>query len=126
MHNVAQVDQREDADCGRDAREVVEFDSRHCVDFERLQRTRTRSCRGTGFEDCVGRAGLGDANRRHDRLGVSEINRVPPGLGKRLHIEVKLLWVQESVRRMRFLIIKILGTTTPADILTSSKSGWIG
>ena len=34
-------------------------------------------------------------------------------LGRQRHIEVKLLWVQEAVRRRRFRIIKIPGTTSP-------------
>ena len=42
--------------------------------------------------------------------------------GKERDIEVKLLWVQEAVRRKRLRIIKILGTTNPADILTKPKS----
>ena len=44
------------------------------------------------------------------------------GLGERRYMEVKLLWVQEAVRRRRFRIIKILGTTNLTDVVTEPKS----
>ena len=62
------------------------------------------------------------AHRRHDRVDDSEISWCWLGLGEHRHIEVNLLWVQESVRRWRFRIIKILGTTNLVNILTMPKS----
>ena len=40
------------------------------------------------------------------------------GLGKMRHVEVKLLWMQEAVRRGRLLVGKVLGTANVADSLT--------
>ena len=68
------------ADQRGDAREVVEFEPRHCGDFERrgrAERTRARSCRGFGFQVSVGRVGLGGAHRHQHRLGGSGIDGVP-------------------------------------------------
>ena len=42
-------------------------------------------------------------------------------LGKKRHIEVMLLWMQEAVGRRRFRIIKIRGTTNP----TTFGLGWL-
>ena len=47
-------------------------------------------------------------------------------LEKQRHLEVKRLWVQEAVRRRWFRIVKILGTTNPADNLTKPNSIDIG
>jgi len=40
------------------------------------------------------------------------------GLGKMRHLEVKLLWLQECVRRARFLVGKVSGKGNVADALT--------
>jgi hypothetical protein len=40
------------------------------------------------------------------------------GLGKMRHLEVKLLWLQECVRRGRLLVGKVSGCTNVADALT--------
>ena len=44
------------------------------------------------------------------------------GLGKIRHLEVKFLWVQESVKEKRFQVRKIRGDCNPADVLTKPKS----
>ena len=38
------------------------------------------------------------------------------GLGRMRHIEVKNLWLQESICRGRISIVKVSGVTNPADI----------
>ena len=46
------------------------------------------------------------------------------GLGKLVrHIEVKMLWLQEAVRRKRLTWWKIDGEKNPADVLTKPV-GW--
>ena len=40
------------------------------------------------------------------------------GLGKTRHIQVHFLWVQEKVRDGDFALLKVRGTSNPADLLT--------
>ena len=40
------------------------------------------------------------------------------GVGKMRHLEVKLLWLQEQVRRQRLRVSKVRGTVNIADALT--------
>ena len=40
------------------------------------------------------------------------------GVGKMRHLEVKLLWLQEQVRRQRLRVAKVRGTANIADALT--------
>ena len=44
------------------------------------------------------------------------------GLGKMRHMEVKFLWIQESLKRKRFVIRKIAGVDNCADVLTKPQS----
>ena len=44
------------------------------------------------------------------------------GLGKMRHLEVKFLWVQESLKKKRFVIRKIGGKDNCADVLTKPQS----
>ena len=44
------------------------------------------------------------------------------GVGKMRHLEVKLLWLQEQVRRQRLRVGKISGTANIADALTKYHS----
>ena len=44
------------------------------------------------------------------------------GLGKMRHVEVRLLWVQEAVKKGRIRLKKVDGETNLADHLTKEKS----
>ena len=44
------------------------------------------------------------------------------GLGRVRHLEVRYLWVQQSVKRGRLQIVKINGKVNPADIATKPKN----
>ena len=44
------------------------------------------------------------------------------GLGKVRHMEVKYIWVQESLRGRRFQIFKVDGTKNPGDVATKPHS----
>ena len=44
------------------------------------------------------------------------------GLGKLRHLEIKLLWLQEPVRRKKVGLNKVRGDINPADVLTKPKS----
>ena len=44
------------------------------------------------------------------------------GLGKLRHLEIQLLWLQESVRRREIVLSKVRGDINPADVLTKPKS----
>jgi hypothetical protein len=44
------------------------------------------------------------------------------GLGKIRHMETKVLWVQDALKRGRFTICKIDGTMNPSDVLTKPAS----
>ena len=46
------------------------------------------------------------------------------GVGKVRHLETKTLWVQQAVRRKRFLLGKVPGTWNPADVLTKPLSAF--
>ena len=40
------------------------------------------------------------------------------GLGKTRHIQVHFLWIQEKVKDGDFALLKVRGTSNPADLLT--------
>ena len=40
------------------------------------------------------------------------------GLGKMRHIEIRHLWLQKEVLEGKVLVSKVLGTESPADIMT--------
>ena len=40
------------------------------------------------------------------------------GLGKAKHIATQWLWVQQEVREQRLRVVKVAGTTNPADLMT--------
>ena len=40
------------------------------------------------------------------------------GLGKMRHLDVQLLWIQDRVRHGDFKVIKVPGSTNPADLFT--------
>jgi hypothetical protein len=44
------------------------------------------------------------------------------GLGRVRHLEVKFLWLQQTVKDKRIGILKIRGDSNPADVLTKPKS----
>ena len=44
------------------------------------------------------------------------------GLGKVRHIEVKYLWVQDLIKDGRLKLLKVKGTSNPADIGTKHLS----
>ena len=44
------------------------------------------------------------------------------GAGRVRHIEVRWLWLQQAVADGRFRLVKLLGTSNPADILTKYKT----
>ena len=44
------------------------------------------------------------------------------GLGKLRHLEIKLLWLQECVRRGKVVVSKVRGEVNPADVLTKPQS----
>ena len=44
------------------------------------------------------------------------------GLGKLRHVEVRMLWVQDAVKRGRIRLKKVAGEQNPADHLTKEKS----
>ena len=44
------------------------------------------------------------------------------GLGKIRHLETKFLWVQQALKKRRFVIRKIPGRLNPADVLTKPMS----
>ena len=44
------------------------------------------------------------------------------GLGKLRHLEIKVLWLQECVRRGKVVLSKVRGDINPADVLTKPKS----
>ena len=44
------------------------------------------------------------------------------GLGKLRHLEIKLLWLQEAVRKKKVVLSKVRGDINPADVLTKPKS----
>ena len=46
------------------------------------------------------------------------------GLGKLRHVELKYLWVQESVKRGRIQMRKVWGEKNVADHLTKDKMRW--
>lgn len=44
------------------------------------------------------------------------------GIGKVRHLETKVLWIQEALKKKRFDLKKVSGLTNPADILTKPMS----
>ena len=44
------------------------------------------------------------------------------GLGELRHLEVRHIWLQEAGRKGRFVLRKVRGTASPADILTKPLS----
>ena len=44
------------------------------------------------------------------------------GLGRVRHLEVKFLWLQQTVKDKRIAILKVRGDCNPADVLTKPKS----
>ena len=45
------------------------------------------------------------------------------GLGKLRHLNVRYLWIQDQVRLDNFELLKVKGTSNPADLLTKHLSG---
>ena len=72
--------------------------------------------RDVGFSDLVSVIRLGTDSD----AAKSFVNR--RGLGKMRHIEVRNLWLQKEVAEGNVVVVKVMGTKNPADLMTKELS----
>ena len=81
------------------------------------------SSEGLGFQSIARDLGWSMPIRVHIDSSAAKSASSRLGLGKLRHVDVKHLWIQESVAAGRISLHKIRGDENPADVLTKPQSG---